>query len=314
MNAIILAAGRGKRMKAKIPKVLLPLLGRPLIKYVLETARLAGSTKNFVIINKDTGDLIISGLDGEDIEYVYQNEPKGTADAVSKAIDKVNAEEVLILCGDAPLIENETIKSLIYWHRKNNAAATVLSAKVKDPYGYGRIVRNAGGEVEGIVEEKDANREERLIDEINSGTYIFDVASLKEVLDEIKPSPVTHEYYLTDSIKILAKMGKRVQAVRSKNAEEVVGVNSRRDLAMVEKILRIRVFNRLMDEGVLILDSINVHIDYEAKIGEGTVIKPFTYIEGPSVVGKNCEIGPFAYIKNKTIEDNTVLEGNILKK
>lgn len=307
---IILAAGKGTRMKSATPKVLHEVCGRPLIDYVLEIAQKAGSAKICVVLGHEI-DKIRQKLP-EGILTVEQKHLLGTGDAV-KTARKVLGNfrgDVLILCGDTPLLKIDTIKALIGRHRRSKAAATVLTAVVEDPQGYGRIIRDKNGRVTAIREHNDCDELERQIKEINSGVFCFDAQTLFENLAKIKVNGPKGEYYLTDLAALFTSRGLNVQAQMTPEPAEGWGVNTRIDLAACNAVLRQRILKEIMLDGVTIIDPATTHIASGVRIGPDTVIKPFTVIEGDVVIGKNCVIGPLAHLRPGTRIGDVVEVGN----
>lgn len=310
LATIILAAGKGTRLKSDLPKVLHEVCGQPLIDYVLDVAQRVGSTKTCVVLGH--GIEKVQARLPQGILTVEQKQLLGTGDAVKNAekFFKDFRGEVLILCGDTPLLTAQTVKALIKRHRATKAAATVLTAVVDESYGYGRIIRDNAQQVIAIREEKDCDPLERQIKEINSGVFCFDSCALFENLKKIKINSLKGEYYLTDMVALLAGQGRVVQALVTPQPQEGLGVNTREDLANCASLLRQRILKDLMDSGVTITDPLTTHIASGVKIGVDTVIKPFTVIDQDVVVGKNCVIGPFAHLRPGTRIDDVVEVGN----
>jgi bifunctional UDP-N-acetylglucosamine pyrophosphorylase/glucosamine-1-phosphate N-acetyltransferase len=298
--AIILAAGKGTRMKSRLPKVLHKLGGKYMIEYVINGVRELGVEKLIAVIGHEA-EMVRQAL-GEDVLYAVQKEQLGTGHAVLTAMPHIREEEgqVLVVCGDTPLIKPETFKKLWDFHRENKAACTVLSAFLPDPAGYGRIVREEGRVVK-IVEQKDASPEELSIHEINTGTYCFDLKSLRKALTLLTPNNAQGEYYLTDVLSILVSQGLKVKAVTAEDYQETMGINSRSQLAEAEKVLRERKIYQLMDEGINIIDPASTYIEQDVTIGRDTVIEPFTFLRGKTIIGSECIIGPEADIKDSIV-------------
>jgi bifunctional UDP-N-acetylglucosamine pyrophosphorylase/glucosamine-1-phosphate N-acetyltransferase len=310
LKTIILAAGKGTRMKSELPKVLHSVGGRPILEYVLDVARSVGSLKTYVVIGHQ-GQAVKTFLP-KDIKTVVQRNLLGTADAVKCALPSIGPGQALtlILCGDTPLLTKETVKKIVTTHRKSNASVTVLTAKVEDPQGYGRIVRNSTGQMNAIREHKDATEDELKIPEINVGVYCFDNEKLFRTLKEIKLNPKKKEFYLTDIIELFDSKGYSIKTVTTDDHKEGLGVNTREDLAVAENILRLRVLKDLMLNGVTIVDPNTTYIDKNVKIGTDTIIRPFTFIEKDVTIGKRCSIGPFARLRSGTQLGNDVEIGN----
>jgi bifunctional UDP-N-acetylglucosamine pyrophosphorylase/glucosamine-1-phosphate N-acetyltransferase len=313
MSVLILAAGLGTRMKSTLPKVLHNICGKSLIRRAAELSLKLPLEKRIVIIPPN-GDSIMSELP-KDFEYVVQEKPLGTGHAVlsAKALLKNGAGDLLILCGDTPLLTLETLKKFIEKHREGHYHGTVLTGKLGNPAGYGRIVRKGSGELSKIVEESEATVFEMAIEEINSGTYCFDWEILEGALNEIQVHPGKNELFLTDVIGVLTAKKGHVGAHCAEDAREVLGINSRCQLAEAEKVLRTRILDYWMDNGVTILDPQSTFIDETVVIGQDTIIHPFTVIEGEVTIGKKCVIGPFAHIRAKTVLMDRVEIGNFVE-
>lgn len=314
IKSVILAAGKGTRMKSDVPKVLHKIFDKPLLGYVLDAVK-EFSDENFVIV----------GHKAEQVENYLKNfvnsrailqEPQlGTADAVFKAYDylKNHDGQVLVLCGDTPLLSSESIKKMLEHHGENKASVTVMSAVVQNPQNYGRMVRSADGNLAQIVEEKDATVEQKQIKEINAGVYVLNWQEIKNVFKELKCDNAQGEYYLTDIVKWAHKKGLKVQSYVVEDNDEILGINSRRQLSEAFEILNKKKLEKLMDEGVTIFDPKSVYISPETTIGSDTTILPGTYISGKNTIGKNCQIGPFARIRGDVSVEDFVKIGNFVE-
>ena len=296
--AIILAAGQSTRMNTKMPKVLHEVCGRPMLEWVLEACRDAGVQKHIVVVGYGKERIIERFAGDGDVEFVEQTEQKGTGHAVMCCRPQLEGftGQTLILCGDAPLIRTETVKVLIEKHAQEKSSVTLATTVMSDPAGYGRIVRDGYGNIQGIVEHNDCNQEQLAISEINPGYFCFQTPLLLEALDKITPNNVKNEYYLTDALHILLADGHKATAVTAVAEEDAMGVNNRMQLSLVGKIMQERIQERLMNAGVTIADPPNTWIDARVQIGQDTVVEPFTCIRGAVVIGSNCRIGPFAYL------------------
>ena len=309
--AVVLAAGGGTRMKSGSPKVLHVAAGRPLLVHVLTAIQPLGLEAHLAVVTNRT-EIFERALDQagllSEVDLVVQDPPRGTADAVRSALATVRGRQstLLVLQGDSPLIKTETLDALLHVHADSASAATVLTARVDDPTGYGRIVRSTDGMVERIVEERDASYEERSIHEINAGVYVFDVDALSEALDEVGDANAQNEYYLTDVVPALLARNGAVAAYRGQ-AQEVMGVNSRVQLAAVTEILRRRTCEVWMEEGVTVVDPATTYIDSSVTIGRDATIHPFTFLEGRTTVGEGAEVGPQARIIDSEIEEGAVV-------
>lgn len=308
--ALILAAGKSTRMNTKLAKVLHEVCGRPMLAYVLDACRAAGVEKIYVIVGYGKEQIIERFGEDADLEFVEQSEQKGTGHAVMCCEEKIKdfTGQTLILCGDGPLIRTETLVTLLDKHSGEKASATLATTVMDDPKGYGRIVRDDYGNIQGIVEENDCTDMQRKIKEVNPAYYCFDNRVLMEVLGEITPNNVKNEYYLTDALHLTIEKGHKVVAVTAVKPEDAMGVNNRLQLCQASKIMQSRIQDRLMAEGVTIVDPPNTWIDARARIGQDTVIEPFTYIHGRVNIGANCRVGPFAYLRDGTnLRDDVVL-------
>ncbi len=309
--AVILAAGVSSRMNTMMPKVLHEVCGRPMLAYVLDACRDVGVKKIYVVVGFSAEQVRERFNGAGDIEWVVQKEQLGTAHAVLCCKEQLAnfGGQTLVLCGDGPLIRSETLETLIEKHEAEQSAATLATAVLPDPTGYGRIIRDAYGNMQGIIEHSDCTKEQLAIREVNPSYYLFNNKVLLEALERVKPDNVKKEYYLTDAIAGLIRTGHKVVAVTAVLPEEAMGVNSRRQLSEASKIMQRRIQQMLMENGVTIVDPDNTWIDARAKIGQDTVIEPFTYIHGVVEIGQNCRIGPFAYLRDGTILRNDVVLG-----
>ena len=303
LTAVILAAGKGTRMKSKLPKVLHKVGGHPMLEHVMDAAEAAGCRDNVVVIGH--GAELVRELVGSRARIALQAEQLGTGHAVLQAADTLKdfTGTVMILCGDTPLLEAEELKKFYAEHVKSGAAATVMSAMMEDPFGYGRILRDDNGDVAGIVEQKDASEEQKLIKEINTGNYCVEAPLLFEVLRTLGNNNAQGEYYLTDVLAKLRAMGKKVGGVVTADSEMIMGVNSRRQLAEAESVMRRRILERLMDEGVTVMDPASTFIEKSVKIAPDTTIYPYTWLQGETVIGEDCEIGPNVRLENVKVAD-----------
>lgn len=310
-KAIILAAGQGTRMKSDTSKVLHKVFNRPLVHYPIEAAKFAGAEDICLVIGHKAEE--VQTVMGDDITYALQSEQLGTGHAVIQALDFIeDADEVIILYGDTPLITGKTIEKMLAFHRKKKNAATVLSAIVDDSTGYGRIVRDESKHFVKIVEQKDATEEERKIKEINGGMYVFEAELLKYSLSKITNDNAQNEYYLTDTIEILLNEGHNVDAIAITDATDILGVNSRVQLAEVTKIMQERINVQHMANGVTFIDFGNTYIDPSVTIGQDTIIEPGCIIEGNTVIGSGCHIGYNTKIKNSKLGNNIDVEISVI--
>ncbi|WP_033169703.1 bifunctional UDP-N-acetylglucosamine diphosphorylase/glucosamine-1-phosphate N-acetyltransferase GlmU [Selenomonas sp. ND2010] len=295
---VILAAGKGTRMKSKLPKVLHKAAGKSMVQHVIDAAKAAGAKRNIVVTGFG-GDMVREAI-GDQAEFAQQKEQLGTGHAVMQTADLLKDETgtVMVLCGDTPLLTGDLLKKLFDSHVEAQAKATVLTAIMPDATGYGRIIRTADGSVQKIVEHKDATEEERQVKEVNSGIYCFDAKALFESLKKVTNDNAQGEYYLPDVLEILQKQGEKIWAVAADDYESTLGINSRQQLAGAEKILRRRKNEELMAEGVTLMDPDTTYVDADVKVGRDTVIYPMTWLEGNTVIGEECEIGPSIRFQN----------------
>lgn len=305
--AVILAAGKGTRMKSKLPKVLHQVGGKAMVQQVIDAARGAGAGRQVVVVGFGA-DAVKEAL-GDPVLFAEQTEQLGTGHAVMQAKAAIGDFQgtIMVLCGDTPLLTADLLAKLVSEHQAEGAAATVLTARMPDPTGYGRVIRNAAGQVLKIVEQKDANPAELAVNEINTGIFCFERQALFDALAKIDCNNMQGEYYLTDVMGILASEGTKVWAVATEDFEQTLGINSRRQLAGAEKIIRRRKLEALMDDGVTIMDPDSTFIDESVVIGPDTVIYPFTWLEGQTVIGSGCAIGPNSRLQDVTVGDDVTL-------
>jgi len=307
LACVVLAAGQGIRMKSRLPKPLHELCGRPMIDHVLDTLAELKPDRTVVVLGREA-DEVRQRLD-EGIEVVEQPEQLGTGHAARCAAEALAGFEgdLLLTCADIPLLTVETLRGLIDHHRAEGAAATILTTEPEDATGYGRIVRGDAGAVTAIVEHRDADEQTRGIREINTSVYCFDARALLPALKRIEPANVQGEYYLTDAIAALVGQGKPVCALVAPDADEVMGINTRVQLAEAERIARDRVRQRLMLEGVTLLDPPSTLIDAGVTIGCDTVVHPGAQLTGETSVGEDCVIGAGATLRGATLGDGVLV-------
>ena len=302
---LILAAGKGTRMKSALPKVLHEAVFHPILSYVLRAAKEVGADDVCTVVGHGAEE-VKAVFEGQ-TSFVLQREQKGTGHAVREGLVAFEGHEegtVLVLCGDTPLLKGETLKELCAYHEAQGSVVTVMTASLDDPFGYGRIIRNEEGALLRIVEQRDASEEERAVKEINSGVYCFDLAFLRNAVAQLQADNDQGELYLTDTIAIANKEGRKACAFEIGDFEEVQGINDRVQLAAAAKVLRRRKAEELMRSGVTLVDPDSVVIDPLAEIGEDTIIEPFTVIKGHTVIGKNCVVGPDAELRDAVLGDN----------
>ncbi|MEK3764191.1 MULTISPECIES: bifunctional UDP-N-acetylglucosamine diphosphorylase/glucosamine-1-phosphate N-acetyltransferase GlmU [unclassified Solibacillus] len=310
--AVVLAAGQGTRMKSKLYKVLHPVCGKPMVEHVID--HIGSLDVERVVTVVGHGAELVQETLGNKSEYVLQAEQLGTAHAVQQAepILKGLTGTTLVVCGDTPLIRPETMQALLDHHASENAKATILTAVTDNPTGYGRILRNEDGQVSQIVEQKDATQEQQLVKEINTGTYCFDNEALFEALKQVKNENAQGEYYLPDVIEILQKQGEIVAAHVTDSFDETLGVNDRFALSQAEELMRARINERHMRNGVTIINPATTHISADAIIGSDSVILPGVIIEGKTVIGEDCKIGPNSHIVDSQIGNKTTIHSSVV--
>ena len=304
VTVVILAAGLGTRMKSKMAKVLHRAGGMTLVEQVVEIATAITAPKHMVVVTGHQAARVQEVTAHTGVKYAMQSEQKGTGHAVMCCRDVVPGNGLLVvLYGDAPLISSATLRELLCSQADSNAAATVLTTMLDDPSGYGRIIRDAAGNVEAIVEEKAATPEQAKVREINSGIYCFNAEALWKHIDRIGTDNPAKEYYLTDIVEIFRRTGHTVAPMLLASSEEVLGINTRVELAEADRIFRSRTVNRLMLDGVTIERPETVTIDAQVRIGRDTVIEPFTRILGSTVIGEDCRIGAHSIIESSRLAD-----------
>jgi bifunctional UDP-N-acetylglucosamine pyrophosphorylase/glucosamine-1-phosphate N-acetyltransferase len=309
--AILLAAGVSSRMNTQLPKVLHEVTGRPMLAYVLDACRSVGVSRIYVVVGFGAEQVRERfAAESADIVWVHQSQQLGTAHAVMCCKEHLQNfdGQTLVLCGDGPLIRAKTLQTLIEKHEAGQSAATLATAILEDPTGYGRIIRDDYGNIQGIVEDSDCTPAQKAVKEVNPSYYLFNNRVLFRALEQVKPNNVKKEYYLTDALSVIIETGHKVIAVTAVRPEEAVGVNSRLQLSVASKIMQHRVQQELMENGVTIVDPENTWIDARAKIGQDTVIEPFVYIQGAVRIGRGCRVGPFAFLRDGSVlEDDVVL-------
>jgi len=309
-KAIILAAGRGTRMKSQTPKVLHKVCGKPVLEYVLDITKGLRSLTTYVVVGH--GSKIVRDVVGETVTYVQQDKLLGTADAVNRCAPYLKNYQgtVLVLCGDTPLLSKDIVAALLKQHHRSKASATVLTANINNPLGYGRILRDTQGHFLAIREEKDASDAEVKIKEINVGVYCFNAKDLFVALKKVKLNPGKKEFYLTDVIELLLADGKNVSTFTTQDETVAFGINTREDLAQAQAIIRQRILSKHMLSGVTIMDPLTTFIEAGVVIGQDTVIHPMTVIHTDVRIGRNCSIGPVSRIRPGTRISDGVEIGN----
>ena len=309
-----MAAGEGTRMNSATPKVLHQICGKAMLRYMLDLLKQLGIKKSIVVVGHEAEN-VKKILKGSGIKTLRQARLLGSADAVrqAKGLFSKFKGDALIVYGDTPLISYQSLKKLVQFHQKNEAACTLLTANLKNPTGFGRILRNEDNHIVKIVEEQDADTYEQAIGEINVGAYCFKARELFAILEEIKPNNAKKEYYLTDSIELLCKRRAKVETVSAQNEEEAFGVNSRHDLSRASTAINKRNIENLISAGVTIVDPSTTHIYGEIEVGRDTIIYPHTVIEGKVKIGRDCRIGPFAHLRSGVILGDKVEIGNFVE-
>lgn len=317
LKSIILAAGKGTRMKSDMPKVLHTIFDKTLVGYVIEAVNNTGlADENYVIVGHQAERVEeYINANYKNAKCVLQSPQLGTGHAVSMAMPYLNDfdGEVVILCGDTPLITSETIKEFVEYHREIKSDLTVMSAIFENPTNYGRIIRNQDGSLNSIVEEKDATLEQKAVKEINAGIYCINWAKIKPAFNELTSNNAQGEYYLTDIIKWGNEKNLSVNAYTLKNNEEIFGINSKAHLAEASKMLNNRIIQKHLDNGVQIVDPATTWISPETEIGADTIIYPSCYINGKNKIGKHCKIGPFAHLRGNVELEDYVKIGNFVE-
>ena len=310
---IILAAGKSTRMKSALPKVMHPLCGRPVLSYVLDLAKALRIKKVVAVLGHQHAR--VKKVIPHGVKIAVQKKLAGTADAVKEALPLLKGFKgtVLVLYADHPLLQKDTLSRLLKQHAQNNSDATLLTAKLNKPSGYGRILRDKYATICGIAEEKDADDFQKGIKEINAGTACFNKDRLAEALKGVRANNRKKEYYLTDVVGIFYKKGLLIDSISTTDAREAQGINSRLDLSKAASIIQQRINEEFMLRGVTIADPVSTFISYGVRIGQDTAIYPFTVIEKNVKIGKRCSIGPFVHLREGTRIENEVVVGNFLE-
>ncbi len=311
-STVILAAGMGTRMKSKMPKVLHKVCGKPLCKWVIDASKEAGANKVCTIVGHKA-EMVKSEI-GDVCEFALQAEQKGTGHAVMQALDFIKSSEgeVVILNGDTPLVTAQAIKNAIEYHQNSGNQATVITAILPDATGYGRIVRDVDGGVRKIVEQKDASEEEKKINEVNSGMYVFDSESLAYALTKLTPNNAQGEYYLTDTLEILLDSGKKIGGYAISDNDEIRGINDRVQLNEAERIMSRRINEMHMRNGVTMRNPESVYIEYDVEIGNDTEICQNVTLKAGTKIGSDCVIGSGSVLDKAIIHDNVDILSSVI--
>ena len=310
---VIMAGGKGKRMKSDLPKVLHEIAGRPILNYIFDTINQLNLKKTIMIVGYQ-GEKVRE-LIGSDIEYAEQSEQLGTAHAVlqSKKLLELFTGNILILSGDVPFLKVNTLRKFLRYHQRNQYSCSLISAILENPRGYGRVIRNKKGEIREIIEEADLNGNEKEIKEVNAGIYCFEKNKLFQILEKITPNNKQNEYYLTDAVKILLEEGLKVGNIILEDHTEMSGINTRMDLVEASKKINQRVLHQLMFQGVTIIDPASTFIEEGVQINKDTTIYPFTIIQKESKIGQNCIIGPYSHIINAKIGNEVKIWSSVIE-
>lgn len=311
ITAIVLAAGQGTRMKSSRPKVVHEILGRPMVAYLIDTLKGAG-VEDIVLVVGHQADRVQEVYRDYGVRFVVQDPQLGTGHALQVAWPAVpkDAQTVMVLCGDAPLISGESILTLQQLHKSTGVAITMQTIELTDGKHYGRVVRDNAGRVEAVVQSKDAKNHPDIlaIREINTGAYCFEAAFLADSLPRLAPSPVTGEIYITDLIKLAREQGRGVEALIDPDREKLLGINSRAELAMAMQTVKRQINARHMDEGVTLIDPESTYIESGVTVGLDTVIYPNVFLQGDTVIGENCVIEATVKIVDSTLEDGVKIK------
>ncbi|MCK4536891.1 MAG: bifunctional UDP-N-acetylglucosamine diphosphorylase/glucosamine-1-phosphate N-acetyltransferase GlmU [Desulfuromonadales bacterium] len=313
LAAVILAAGQGTRMKSALPKVLHPVAGQPMLGHVLRVAQAVGASPVVPVVGHGA-EQVRAIFEAEEITFALQSEQLGTGHALLCAESVLGdfSGDLLLLCGDVPLLQESTLQRLIAHHRSHGAVVTILTAMMGDPTGYGRIIRGESG-VERIVEEKDATREEKEVAEINTGIYLFEAPQVFELLRSVGNRNAQGEYYLTDVVAAACSAGKRVEVLSVEDNREAMGINDRRQLALANAVLFERINDCHMLEGVTLVDPTAVYIDHDVVIGSDTLLHPGVHLRGRTRIGRDCVIEPGVVATDCQIGDRVHLKaGSVL--
>ncbi len=312
-NTVILAAGKGTRMKSKLYKVLHRLCGKTMVDHVLTQVEKA-SMDNIVTIVGFGADAVRKNL-GDRTQYVVQEKQLGTGHAVLQAEQLLGHLDgmTMVVSGDTPLLTAHTFENLFTYHQNKKAKVTILTSNAPDPAGYGRIVRNDLGIVEKIVEQKDASVEEQAIHEINTGVYVFDNRALFDALHKITNHNAQSEYYLTDVIEVLKAEGETIAAYQMADFDESMGVNDRMALAKATKLMQARINRQHMQDGISMVDPERTYIDTDVKIGSDTIIEPGVQLKRGTVIGEDCYIGANSEIRNSTLHDHVTVTSSLIE-
>jgi bifunctional UDP-N-acetylglucosamine pyrophosphorylase / glucosamine-1-phosphate N-acetyltransferase len=314
LTALILAAGKSTRMKSRRPKALHEICGRPMLEYILRACYGAGCDRMLMVVGHGKDEIIDYFGSDKRIHWIEQTEQLGTGHAakVCEAELRKLHGDVFVLAGDGPLIRSEVLQTLLRAHREERAAASMATAVLDDPTGYGRVIRDANGEFVEIIEQLDATPDQREIREVFPSYYCVRAEELLFALAKLKNDNKKGEYYLTDIYGILRKAGKKVVAIQAVTQEDVIGVNNRQQLAEVDAIMQDRIQRQLRDAGVTIVSGVSTYIEADATIGPDTLIHPFSFIGRGASIGPECIIGPYAVVpRDSVVPEGTTVIRNV---
>ena len=314
LTAVILAAGKSTRMKSKKPKALHEICGRPMVDYILRACYDAGATRILMVVGHGKDEVIDRFGHDKRITFVEQTEQLGTGHAVRVCVPELKKVQgnVFILAGDTPLVRGEVLATLLQQHKFEDAHASMATAVLDDPTGYGRIIRDAKGDFVEIIEQIDATPEQREIREVFPSYYCVKVDDLIYALSQLKNENKKSEYYLTDIYAILRSAGRKVVAVQAATYEDVLAPNTREQLAEADSVMQERIQRHWRASGVTIVSPVNTYIEHGATLGADTMLQPFTFIGRDASIGPDCCIGPFASVPREAIvPENTTFSGNI---
>ncbi len=310
MAAIVLAAGKSTRMQSELPKVLHEVCGRPMLAYVLSACRLSGVDKILVVVGHEKERVVERFAADRDLVFIEQDEQRGTGHAVMCCREALAGFEgsVLVVAGDMPLVRRETLSDLVDVRVERGDALTIATTELDDPTGYGRIVRDARGDLVSIVEHRDCTETQLAINEVNVSYYCFESSRLMNGLSRLKPNASKGEFYLTDLVRMFRDEGSKVSAEVKVPPADALGINSRLDLAMVSRAMQDRFQRALLNDGVSIVDPDNTWVEADVSVGTDTVIYPFSFIGQGATIGEGCRVGPFAHVKpGENCEDGSVV-------
>lgn len=319
LQIIILAAGKSVRFKSSKSKLFHNLLGKPIITRIVELAARLNPLEIFLVVGKNK-DEIENYLRGYKVKLILQQEPKGTAHALLQCKDYIERDSaLLVMNADTPLMKEQSLINFVESIKKDNSGIYLLTMKINEPTGYGRIIRNKENQIIEIIEESDCNKEQKEIKEVNAGFYLFPSLKIFSLLEEIRPNNLKGEYYLTDVIRLAIKRGYKVYGIELENFEEAYGINNRKDLSQAEKILRLRKIEQIFQDGVSIINPENCYIQEEVRIGMDTIIYPGVILEGSTEIGTDCIIYSNVRIKDSKIGnkvmiyDFSIIEGSVIE-